>query len=202
MINTTQHLAKCFAVAGNTTHRNAAKVHTMIAAFTPDQAGALAISACPVIGKGDFKGGLNRFRTGIGIKYMVEVARHELRQTVGKLERLGVAHLERWGVIKLVHLCLDRFDDFRAFMPGIAAPKACGPVQNLAVIVGRIIHAIGRDQHTRGLLELAVGRERHPECRKIIRPADFRGGCHKRSPVPFRIASLISVGGLSPIADT
>ena len=202
MINTTQHLAKCFAVARNTTHRNAAKVHTMIAALTPDQAGALAVAACTVIGKGDFKGGLNRFRTRVGVEHMIKVPRHDLSQTIGKLKRLGVTHLESWRIIQLVHLRLDRFDNFRTFVTSVAAPKTRRPIQDLAVVIGCVIHAFGRDQHTRGLLELAVGRKRHPECRKIVRPADFRGGCHKRSPVPFRIASLISVGGLSPIADT
>ncbi len=198
MVNTAQHLAECFAVTRNTTNRNTAKVHTVIAAFTANQAGPLSIAACTVIGQCDFKRGFNRLRTGVGIKNVVEIARHQLCQTAGQFERLGMAHLECRGIIQLVHLRLDRFDDFRTLVTSVAAPKASGAIKDVAVIVGFVIHAIGRHQHTRGLLELTVGSKGHPERRKIVRTANFRGGCHQKVSRTFSSSSLDRFGGGPP----
>ncbi len=195
MVNTAQHLAKGLAVTRNTPDRNTTEVHTVIAAFTTDQTGPLTIATCAMIGQCDFKRGLNRFRTGVGIEHMVKIARHQLSQTAGQLERLGMAHLERRCVIQLIHLRLDRFDDFRTLVTGVAAPKACRTVKDIAVVVGFVIHAISRDQHTRGLLELTVGRKGHPERRKIVRTTDFRGGCHQKVSRTFLSASLYRFGG-------
>jgi hypothetical protein len=54
-------------------------------------------------------------------------------------------------------------------MAGIDAPQARRAVENLAAICRRIMHVLGGDEHAGGFLELAVGRERHPEGAQIIR---------------------------------
>jgi hypothetical protein len=100
---------------------------------------------------------------------MVERRRHLGGQTGGQLERLGMAHLEGRRVVQLGGLFLDRLDDLRAAVAGIAAPQSGGAVEHLAAVGCRVVHVLGADQHARIGLELAVRRERHPESFEIVR---------------------------------
>ncbi|MNL18064.1 hypothetical protein D3C87_1391940 [compost metagenome] len=74
-----------------------------------------------------------------------------------------MAHLERWRVVQRGSLPRDGIDDFLAAMAGGHAPEAGTAVQDLAAVVGGVVHAAGRGQQARGGLVLAIGGERHPQ---------------------------------------
>jgi len=61
------------------------------------------------------------------------------------------------------HLTADRLDDLRAAVPRVYAPQPRGSIEDLPVVVGRVVHALGLHEHARRLLELPVGGEGHPE---------------------------------------
>ncbi len=77
-----------------------------------------------------------------------------VREARGKLERLGMAHLESRRIIKFGRLTRDRLDDLRPGMSGIDAPQACRAIENSAAIIRGVVHVLRRDEHARGLLEL------------------------------------------------
>ena len=52
--------------------------------------------------------------------------------------------------------------------PGIAAPEARSAVENSAAVIAAVMHALGRDQHARRLLELTVRGKWHPVCVKRL----------------------------------
>src|SRR5579864_1348409 len=73
-----------------------------------------------------------------------------------------MTELERRRVVERRDLLLDRLDDLAARVPEPAAPQAGEPVEDpLASAVG-VIRAIGRHEHPRVGLELAVAGKRHP----------------------------------------
>ena len=121
-----------------------------------------------MVGDGDLQRRFHRFGARIGVENMLEGLGRHVAQGVGQLEGLGMAHLEGGGVIELGYLLLHRLGDARAVVAGVAAPQARCAIQHLSPVGGGVIHAVGRNEHPRRLLELPVRRERHPECRKIV----------------------------------
>jgi hypothetical protein len=79
-----------------------------------------------------------------------------------------MAHLKGRRIIEFGCLVLNRFGDLRAAVAGIHAPQACGAIQNLSAIGSGVIHVLGGHQHARRLLELPVGRKRHPKGGEVI----------------------------------
>ncbi len=177
MIDPGQQGAEEFAVIDDATDRDSAEADPVIAALAPDQAGAGAFAAHPVIGDGDFQRGIHRLRPGIAEKDAVQIVRQHVLQAGRQLECRRVAHLERGRIIHLGHLGLDRLDDLRATVTGIDAPQARRTVQHLPPLRRRVPHILGADEQARIGLELPVGGKRHPERAKIVNAA---GSC------PFR----------------
>ena len=61
MVDAVQKAAEHFAVVDNPPHRNAAKVHPVIAALAPDQPRSCAFAPGAVIGNRQFQRGFNGF---------------------------------------------------------------------------------------------------------------------------------------------
>jgi len=69
---------------------------------------------------------------------------------------------------------------------GIDAPQAGGTIEDLAIVVGGVVHTCRRLEQTGARLELPIGRKRHPVVRSVEAHGqnDFRlirGRCHKAS---------------------
>ena len=80
---------------------------------------------------------------------MVDPVGRNVDDPVRELEHFRMADLERRRIIHLRDLLLHGFDDARAGVPGVAAPKTGGPVQHLAAVRGRVVHAFRPDEHAR-----------------------------------------------------
>src|SRR6476469_8178037 len=74
MINARQHVAELLAVGDDTADRDAAKANAVVAAFAADETRARTLSPCLVVAESNFEGGIDRFRTGIGEKGIIEIA--------------------------------------------------------------------------------------------------------------------------------
>src|SRR5690606_12012993 len=83
-------------------------------------------------------------------------------------------------IVELGRLVPDRFGDLGPAMARIDAPEARRAVEDLSAVGRRVVHVLRGGQHTRRLLELAVCRERHPECTEIVR-RDFQPVRHDQA---------------------
>jgi hypothetical protein len=137
---------------------------TEIAALAADQAEAGAFAPYAMIGDRHLKGGIHRFRAGIGEEHMIHALRRNINQPVGQFEHDRMTHLKGRRVVQFRGLGLDRFHDLGSAMAGIDAPQPRSAVQNLASVTGGVVHVLRPDQHAGRLLELPVCREGHPEC--------------------------------------
>ena len=155
------------AVVDDAAHRDAAEADAVIAALAPDQPGAGALADRPLVGQRDLQRGVDRFRARAGEEHPVELpplgAGGDLGELLGEFEGDGVAHLEGRGEVHRRELALDRGRDPAAAVAGIAAPQARRAVEHRAAVIGGVVHARRGHEHPRRRLELAVGRERHPE---------------------------------------
>ncbi len=151
------------AVGDHAADRHAAEADTVIAALAADQAGAGRLAVGAVVGERDLQRRVDRFGAGIGEEDTVQVLRCDLGETLGEIEGQRMAHLERGREIQRHQLALDRGGDLPAAVAGIDAPEARGAVDHLAAVDRGVVHALGRGEQPRRLLELTVGRERHPE---------------------------------------
>jgi hypothetical protein len=148
------------------------------------------------IGDGDLEGGIHRLRAGVGEEHMVEIAGQHGREPGGQLEGEGVAHLEGGREIHPADLVAHGLDDLLAAVAGIDAPQAGGAVEDLAVVVGGVVHAFRAHEQARLALELPVVGEGHPEGFEIvrggveIRDVDSRG--HDGCPISGRVAGRLS----------
>jgi hypothetical protein len=116
-----------------------------------------------MIGERDLERGVDRLGAGVGEEDPVEALRRDLGEPLGEVERQRMAHLERGREVQRHQLPLDRGGDLLAAVAGIDAPETGGTVDHLAAVDGGVVHALGRGEQARRLLELPVGRERHPE---------------------------------------
>ncbi|MEY9923331.1 hypothetical protein ABIF99_009646 [Bradyrhizobium japonicum] len=151
------------AVGDHAADRGAAEADAVIAALAADQAGAARLAVGAVIGERDLQRGVDRLGAGVGEEDAVEALRRDLGQTLGEVECQRMAHLERRSEVQRHQLPLDRGGDLLAAVAGIDAPEAGGAVDHLAAVDGGVVHALSRGEQARRLLELTVGRERHPE---------------------------------------
>ena len=76
--------------------------------------------------------------------------------------------LERRHVIEFSRLLLDRSNDRRAIMPGVAAPQAGAAIEDLAAVGGHVVHVLSPREYARRGLEGAVRREGHPEGFEVV----------------------------------
>ena len=151
------------AVRHHAADRHAAEADAVIAALAADQARPRALSDGALIGQRDLQRGIDRFRAGIGEEDAVEPLRRDLGEPLGEIERQRMAHVERGREVEVRQLPLDGGGDLAAAVAGIDAPEAGRTVDHLAAVDGGVVHALGGSEQPRRLLELPVGRERHPE---------------------------------------
>ena len=163
MIDAGQQGGEGAAVGDHAADRGAAEADAVIAALAADQAGAARLAVGAMIGERDLQRGIDRLGAGVGEEDAVEALRRDLGEALGEIEGERMAHLERRREIQRHQLPLDRSRDLLAAMAGIDAPEAGGAVDHLAAVDGGVMHALGRGEQARRLLELPVGRERHPE---------------------------------------
>src|SRR5690606_39388601 len=78
MIDTGQKRAEHLAVGHDATDGDATEIDAMIAALAADQAEAGAFAPYAMIGDRHLKGGIHRFRAGIGEEHMI----HALRRNI------------------------------------------------------------------------------------------------------------------------
>mmetsp|Transcript_6064 Transcript_6064/g.24216 ORF Transcript_6064/g.24216 Transcript_6064/m.24216 type:complete len:373 (+) Transcript_6064:1199-2317(+) len=162
VVHAGQQAAEHLAVGHHAADRDAAEVHAVVAALAADEPGAARLAAHAVVGDGHLQGGLDRLGAGVGEEHAVQPGRSDGCQPFGQLEGLGVGHLEGRRKVQLGRLLLDGLHDAGPVVAGIDAPQAGDAVQHLAALVVAKEHAVGLSQQPRRLLELAVGRERHP----------------------------------------
>ncbi len=74
-----------------------------------------------------------------------------------------MAHLKRRRIVQFGGLAPNGFDDLRTTVAGVHAPESRGSIEDLTAVVRGVVHSLGLDQHARGLLELAIRGEGHPE---------------------------------------
>ena len=194
VVDAGEQRAEHLAVADDAADRDAAEIDAVIAALAADQAEARALADGALIGERDLEAGLDRLGAGIGEEDVVDAGRHVGDQARRQLEALGMADLEGRRVVELADLIGDRLDDLRPAVAGIDAPQAGGAVQHLAAVGGAVIHALRGDQHARRLLELPVGRERHPEGFEIVgRDLSARHDFSPPAPSPMPPSKMASV---------
>ena len=143
MIGAGQSHAELLAVGDHAADRDAAEADAVIAALAADQPHPRRIAAHSVIGERDLQRGIDRLRTGIAKKDMIEIARRQLGDAGGQFKRLRMAELEGRREIHFRCLFLDRGDDRRAVMPGVGAPQAGGSVEDLAAVRREVVHVLG-----------------------------------------------------------
>ena len=151
------------AVRHHAADRHAAETDAVIAALAADQARPRPLSDGALIGERDLQRGVDRFRAGIGEEDAVETFGRDLGEPLGEIERQRMAHVERGREVEVHQLPLDGGRDLAAAVAGIDAPEAGRSVDHLAAVDGGVVHALGGSEQPRRLLELPVGRERHPE---------------------------------------
>jgi hypothetical protein len=134
----------------------------VIAALAADEARARALAARAMPGERDLERGVDRSEPELQKNTWSRLCRSELDDAVGELEGERVAHLEGGRVVHRRRLPLDRLDDRLPAVPRVAAPQAREAVEDLAVVVGGVVHALGLHHHPRLRLEAAVRGERHP----------------------------------------
>ena len=167
-------LAKQLAVGHDAAHRDAAKVHAVVALFAADQArlGALALGA--PVGAGHLQRRVGRLGARAGEEHIVQPCGRQFLHAVGQLERQRVAKLEGGGVIELHRLLADGLGDLAAAMAQARAPQARETVENFAAFGVGVVGTAALHDHARVGLELAVGGVGHPV---RVQPLGVHAGC-------------------------
>src|SRR6185312_1227743 len=106
MVDARQQRPEALAVRGNPTDRDPSEVDPVIAALATDQARALRLAAHALIGHRDLQRGIDRLGSGVREEHPVEAGWRELRDSLRRLERLGMRHLERGREVELGDLLL------------------------------------------------------------------------------------------------
>ena len=104
VVDAGQQRAEEHPVLDHAADRDAAEADAVIAALAADQPGARALADGALVGERDLERGVDRFRAGIGEEGVVEVAREQMGELRGELERLGMAPLEAGREVELGRL--------------------------------------------------------------------------------------------------
>ena len=163
VIHARQHRAgEGLAVGDDAAHRYTAKAHAVIGALAADETETLRLAARPVKSQRDLERGIHRFGTGVGEEDIGEVVRRQRRELVRETEHAAMTHVETHGEVELAHLLAHRLDDARMTVTGVAAPEPGDRVEDLPPVTGGVVHPGSGFEQQRVLLEITVGRERHP----------------------------------------
>ena len=152
VIDPLQLRTECPAVAPQTTDADAAETGSVVALVATDQS------------------------HGIGEEHPVEPPGCHGAEAAGETEGLGMADLEGHRVVQLGGLALHGGDHVRMAVPRVHAPQTRGPIEQLAAILGAVVHAAGAGDQARRLAKPAIGSEGHPVGVQIERPAGSRRG--------------------------
>ncbi|MNS31307.1 hypothetical protein D3C72_633590 [compost metagenome] len=157
-----QQLTEQLAVAVDATEAGTGDVHAVVATGTADDLGLGRLAFQAPVGTHHLQRGVGTLGTGVGIEHMVQVARGQLGDLLGQLERQRVAELEGRGVVQGADLASHRLGDFLAGVPGAAGPQAGQGIEDLAPLVVDQVAAFGRHDQAWVALEVAVGGVGHP----------------------------------------
>ena len=163
MVGAGQQRPEALAVADNAADRDAAEVDAVVAALAADQPGSRSVAAGTVVADRHLECRLDGFGARIGEEDLVESVGGELYESFRQLEGLRVPHVEGRREIHFGGLLCNRLHDARPGVAGVDAPQPGDAVEDLAALGRPVVHARGLGKHPRVLLELPVGRERHPE---------------------------------------
>jgi len=163
-----QHGAERLAVRHHAADGHAAEVDAVIAAFTPDEAHLRGVALGAVIRERHLERGLHGLRAGVREEDVVEAFGRDVHEARGRFECFDVPHHERAGEVERLGLFLDRGDDLRPAVAGIDTPQSRRAVDHAPAIGREIVDSLGAGEEPRRLLELPVGRERHPEGFEIV----------------------------------
>ncbi len=158
-----QRRAEDFAVRHDAAHRHAAEVHAVITLLATDQSRAVTFAFGAMVGEGDLECRVDRLRSGVREEHIRESIGCHVDDALGQCKRLVVAHLEGNRVVERGDLLLHGLDDLRVAMADAARPQARKRVVDAPAVTGRVVVAIGANDDTRRFLEVAIGRERHPQ---------------------------------------
>ena len=163
VVHTRQQLrAIDLAVGGQATDAHAAKVDAVVSLFAANEHIAVAFAPSAVVGQRHFQGRVGRFGAGVAKQHLVQVTGGHVGNHLRRLESLVVAGLKSGGVIQCVQLLFDGFVDGLAVVACAHTPEAGDAVDDLFAVVGGEVHAFSAHEHTRILLESAVGGEGQP----------------------------------------
>src|SRR6266536_2427963 len=162
MVDAGEQRSEEFAVVDHAADRNPAETDAVIAAFTPDQAGARAFAAHVVIGERDLERGVDRLRARITEKHVSLAFMRKLVVATRKRVGLGLSEFEGRRVVEFGRLGADRLHDRIAIVPRIGAPHPRRAVEHRAAVRRVVMHVLGAGDEARCRLERPVRRERKP----------------------------------------
>ena len=105
---------------------------------------------------------------------MIQIARRGAGQRIGQCKSLGMLNLKGDRVIELIELRLDRLDDARMAMAGIAAPQARQAIEHAPSIGRGVVHALRSADQARMLFEMPVVGEGQPQGFEVWLAGDAR----------------------------
>ena len=155
-------LAVHLAVAADAAERGAGDVDAVVATGATDEAGLGRLAFQAPVGLGHLHRGVGALGAGAGEEHVIELARHQVGDLLGQLERQRMAVLEAWRIVEGAELLGHGFLDFLARVAGAAGPQAGQAVVDLAALIIDQPTAFSTHDQTRVALEVAVGGERHP----------------------------------------
>ena len=159
--------------------RDATEAHAVVAAQPAHEARALRFAARLMVGQRDLQRAVHGLGPRVREEHMVDARGQDPLQLVRELEARRVPHLEARRKVERRSRFGDRVDDRLPAMPGIHAPQSRGAVENLAPVIGPVVHVLGAHQQARPRLERLVGGEWHPQ-RFKRRIMGNRGSSHGR----------------------
>ena len=155
-------LAVHLAVTADAAEGGAGDVDAVVATGTTDEAGLGRLAFQAPVGLGHLHRGVGALGAGTGEEHVIELARHQVGDLLGQLERQWMAVLEARRIVEGAELLGHGLLNFLARVTGAAGPQTGQAVVDLAALVVGQPVALGRYDQARVALEVAVGGERHP----------------------------------------
>ena len=154
---------KRLAIGRHTTDRNTAEAHAVVALCSADETETPTLAARLVVSDRDLQASIDRLGARVCEKSVIEITRRSRSQFICEFERFRVMSLKGDCIIKLIQLRLDRLDDLRMAMAGVAAPQTCQGIENLPAVRSGVVKTIRAVDQPRVLLEIPVVGEWHPQ---------------------------------------
>ena len=139
----------------------------MVTAFASDQPGTSTLTTDAVVGQRHLQRRVDCLRAAIDEKRIADALRRDVDQAVRQFENSRVAQLKRHRIIECFRLLLDRLNNLRMAVTGVATPQSGDGVQQLFALSRVAVHALRTRNHARMLFEVPVARKWHPICLQI-----------------------------------